>query len=159
MYVRVEPSGCCERKGMVQVRFSMYLEPTDYGYDKHCVQLPVIPEEGYQGKVDEMGEPVDIEDYNKWLDGLPKEWQNNPFHNHFIYVEPDTTDKEILDIGEAFLHECYIKWAQDLSLTGADQPRNNALPFKKPSVIDAARIAACEDKVRYLKVTNLERGA
>ena len=51
MRVKVEPSGCCERKGLVQVRFSMYLEPEDYGYDKHYVQVLIIPEGGYTGKV------------------------------------------------------------------------------------------------------------
>ena len=98
MQVEIEPTGCCEHKGMVQVRFCMYLEPGDYGYATHHVQLPIIPEGGYQGKVDEIGQPIDREAYDKWLDGLPKQWQNNPFHNHFIQVEPTATDEEILDI-------------------------------------------------------------
>lgn len=63
MKVKVEPSGCCERKGMVQVRFSFYLDPTDYGYDKHHIEVPVIPEGGYPGKVDEQGSPIDIKDW------------------------------------------------------------------------------------------------
>ena len=150
MIVKVEPTGCCVRKGMAQVRFCMYLEPGDYGYDKHHVQLPVIPEEGYPGKVDEMGSPIDIEDYNKWLDGLPKEWQNNPFHNHFIYVEPDTTDEEILDIGEAFLGEAYKKWC------AGSFPDLKNKPHAKP-VIDASRLAACETKVHHLKQSTPER--
>ena len=150
MRVKVEPTGCCERKGMVQVRFCMYLEPGDYGYDKHHVQVPVIPEEGYQGKVDERGSPIDIEDYNKWLDSLPKEWQNNPFHNHFIYVEPNATDKQILDIGEAFLTEAYQKWAAHTF------PDLKNKPHTKP-VVDNARIAACETKAQHLKNTLLER--
>lgn len=152
MFVKVEPSGCCERKGMVQVRFCMYLELADYGYGKHHVNLPVIPKKGYQGKVDGMGSPIDMEDYNKWVDSLPKEWQNNPFHNHFIYVEPDTTDKEIVDIGQAFLHEAYVKWATDSKLDLV----NDALPFKKPLVIDAARIKACEDRVLSVKTITTE---
>jgi len=150
MFVKVEPSGCCERKGMVQVRFCMYLEPGDYGYDKHHVQLPVTPEEGYQGKVGDMGIPVDIDDYNRWIDTLPKIWQNNPFHNHFIYVEPDTSDEEIMDIGGAFLKEAYADWAIDK----APKPKNK--PHTMP-VIDASRITACEAKVQHLKVTLLER--
>ena len=153
MYVKVEPSGCCERKGMVQVRFCMYLDGKDYGYDKHHIQVPVIPKEGYPGKVDDTGMPLDIKDFNEWLDSLPKVWQNNPFHNHFIQVEPDTTDKTIMDIAEAFLHEAYIKWACEEKLDLV----NDALPFKKPSVIDDARIAACETRVQSVKVIVTER--
>jgi hypothetical protein len=53
--------------------------------------------------------------------------------------------------------ECYIKWAQDISLVGADQPRNDALPFTKPAVIDAARLSACEARVETVKQTTTER--
>ena len=150
MYVKVEPTGCCERKGMVQVRFCFYLEPTDYGYDKHHVQLPVIPEEGYQGKLGEMGAPLDIDDFNKWVDSLPKVWQNNPFHNHLTYVEPDATDKEIMDIGEAFLRQSYADWTANRT----PNPKNK--PYTQP-VIDNARIMACEAKVQHLKTIVLER--
>ena len=80
MLVKVEPTGCCERKGLVQIRFCMYLDEGDYGYDIHHVQV----------------------------DGV---WQTNPFHNHFIYVKPETPDRAIMDMGEAFLEEAYIKWA------------------------------------------------
>ena len=150
MYVRVEPSGCCERKGMVQVRFSMYLEPTDYGYDKHHVQVPVIPEEGYQGKVDAWGNPVNAKHFEKWIDALPKKWQNNPFHNHFIYVEPTISDESILAIAEETLHQAYKKWSADTF------PDVKNAPYAKP-IIDAARITACEAKVQHLKDTALER--
>ena len=34
MYFEIEPSGCCERNGMVQVRYSFYLDMEDEGYDK-----------------------------------------------------------------------------------------------------------------------------
>lgn len=118
MLIRVEPTGCCERKGMVRIRFCMYLERGDYGYA----------------------------------------WQNNPFHNHFIYVEPDTTDEEIMDIGEAFLDEAYIKWDSGLNLASSEyQLRNDALPFKKPLTVNKARLKAIADKVKHLKTTVLER--
>lgn len=151
MYIKVEPSGCCERKGLVQIRFCMYLDPKDYGYEKHHIQLPVIPKEGYQGKVNAIGIPADMDDYKKWVGGLPTTWQNNPFHNHFIYVEPDTTDKEIMDIGEAFLHEAYIKWACDEKLDLKNEPTTY------PSTIDITRLSAINTKVQSLKMTILER--
>lgn len=157
MYAKVEPSGCCERKGMVQVRFCMYLDPTDYGYEKHHIQVPDFIDQVYPGEVDTNGVPINKKQYNSWEASLPKVWLNNPFHNHFIQVEPETTDKEIMDIAEAFLHECYIKWAQDISLVGSEQPRNDALPFKKPQIIDAVRIAACEARVQSIKTITEER--
>jgi len=158
MYVKVEPSGCCEDKGLVRVRLDMFLDPEDYGYEKRYVQLPVIPAEGYRGEVDKIGMPADTKDYRAWKDSLPKVWQNNPFHSHFIYVEFDTTDKEIMDIGEAFLHECYIKWALDLGLASFEhQPRNNDLPFVFPETVTLERRATLDVRVQSLKTTTLER--
>jgi hypothetical protein len=136
----------------------MYLEPEDYGYEKHLVQVPVIPEGGYQGKVNEFGQPVDMEEYKAWIKSLPLVWQDNPFHNHFIQVDPDTSDEEIMDIAEAFLHECYIKWAQDLNLASVEhQPRNDILPFVRPGNISEARKLECEVKATMLKSSLLER--
>jgi hypothetical protein len=112
MYVKVEPSGCCERKGLVQVRFAMYLAPEDYAYEKH---------------------------------------KDTPFHNHFIYVEPDTTNEEIMDIGEAFLHEAYIKWASDKEL----DLRNEPVQFHIDTNI--SRKSSCEGKVTSIKSAQLER--
>lgn len=147
MFVRVEPSGCRERKGLVQIRFCMYLDEGDYGYDVHHVQVPVIPEEGYTGKVNEFGTPVDMKHYQEWLDSLPKMWQTNPFHNHFIYVEPEITDETIMDMGQAFLEEAYIKWAS-----------NEKLDLKNPTVkFHPNKPEAIEAKVKHLKETVLER--
>ena len=151
MYVKVEPSGCCERKGMVQIRFCMYLEPDDYGYEKHHIQVPIIPEGGYPGEVDAMGQPVDIKAYDAWIKSLPTVWQTNPFHNHFIQVEPDITDNGILDIGVECLKETYADWAASKK----PEPKNK--PHILPVLIDAARIKDCEDKIKHLKDTVLER--
>ncbi len=145
MYVKIEPSGCCERKGMVQVRLCMYLELDDYGYEKHYVQVPVFPPEGYPGKVDVTGAALDIKDYEKWVKGLPLVWQNNPFHNHFIYVEPDTMDDEIMDIGEAFLHEAGIKWDTDSKLDLENPSKDTFVPTLE-------RISECILRAKELKL-------
>jgi hypothetical protein len=129
---------------MVQVRFCMYLESGDYGYERHYVEVPVIPEGGYPGKVDEAGRPVDLVDYQKWIDGLSKTWQNNPFHNHFVYVEPTATDKEILDLAEAYLHEAYTKWATDSKLDLV-----NHVTF--PQSVNTQRKADCIAKADAVK--------
>jgi|APSaa5957512622_1039677.scaffolds.fasta_scaffold52895_2 hypothetical protein len=43
MHVSVEPSGCCENNGLVQVRLCMYLDVGDYGYERHSVEGGVNP--------------------------------------------------------------------------------------------------------------------
>lgn len=136
MYVKIDPSGCTERKGLVQVRFAMYLDPGDYGYDVYHVQVPerALTEE-------ELDDPA-------LADLVPLKWQTNPFHNHFIYVEPETLDKNIMDIGEAFLREAYSKWANDEKL----DLKNPPLAF--PATFDSDALAA---KIQSLKMSKLER--
>ncbi|KKL83936.1 hypothetical protein LCGC14_1969750 [marine sediment metagenome] len=136
MYVKIEPSGCRERKGLVQVRFAMYLDPSDYGYDVHHVQ---VPERALtEAELDDPGLAALV----------PLVWQTNPLHNHFIYVEPSTPDSQIMDIGVAFLHEAYTKWASDEKLDLKNPP------FEFPATFDSGALAA---KVQSLKVTKLER--
>ncbi len=141
MFVKIEPSGCCERRGMVQIRLCMYLDSKDYGYEKHYVQVPersLIEDEAKDPKL---------------ADKVPKVWQNNPFHNHFIQVEPDTSEKEIMDIAEAFLHEAYIKWSSDVKLDLV----NDDLPFIKPQIVTPQRKSQCEARVESVKVITTER--
>jgi hypothetical protein len=138
MYVEIEQSGCCERKGLMQVRFCLYLEPGDYGYEQHHLTVPVYPypderlggywgevhpkgttvtktdkETGKKYEIDISGQPIDEDDYRHWVQTLPTTEIDNPFHNHFIYVEPEITDEILLDMGQAFLEEAYIKRACD----------------------------------------------
>lgn len=122
MYIKVEPSGCREHKGLVQVRYSMYLEPGDYGYSIHHIHLETSP-------------------------GV-KVWQNNPFHNHFIYVKPETTDEDIINIGEELLRKAYTLWRSQ------QKPDlvNPKIVF--PTVFDKAKVIA---KVKHLTETKLER--
>ena len=155
MYIKVEPSGCCERKGMVQIRLCMYLDPTDYGYERHYVNVidtnSAAYLKGYKGEVDAMGRPIDQADYDSWFNSLPKVWQNNPFHNHFVYVEPDITDIEIMQIGEAFLAKSYVRWGNNEKL----DLKNPPISF--PSIVDNTRKKAVETKVKHLEDTVLEK--
>ncbi len=109
---KIEPTGCTVRKGKVQLRFSFYLEPGDPRYEEHHIQVPIIPEGGYPDEVDAEGAPVDQEHYNSWLESLPKKWQDNPFHNHFVYVDADTPDFEIKQLMTETLEEFYGIWAK-----------------------------------------------
>ncbi|MFA5436358.1 MAG: hypothetical protein WC372_10020 [Candidatus Neomarinimicrobiota bacterium] len=149
MYCKIEPTGCCERKGLVQIRLCFYLDKDDYGYGKHHIQVPDFTDAKYEGKVDELGNPVDMDAYKKWVDSLPKIWQNNPFHNHFIYVDPDTSELEIFDLAEAYLHEAYIKWATD---TMIDCRNYNTFPVNVNPVLKLA----CENKAAIVKNINTE---
>ena len=106
----IEPTGCCEHKGMRQIRLCFYLEPGDARYNEHHVNMPVIPKNGYPGKKDEQGQPESMDDARSWVDSLPKKWQTNPFHNHFIYVALDATDEEIAKQADALLPQFYGQW-------------------------------------------------
>lgn len=108
---KIEVTGISVRKGKVQLRFSFYLKPTDARYEEHHIQVPIIPEGGYPGEVDERGTPIDIEDYDKWIESLPKKWVTNPFHNHFVWVSPDTPDNEIKKLMQDSLAEFYGIWS------------------------------------------------
>jgi len=94
-YARIEPSGCGIHKNKAKLRLDFFMNPDDPYYDKHHVYVPVIPGEGYPGKVDKYGNPKDQADFNAWIASLPHIWQNNPFHSHFIYPDKGVTDESI----------------------------------------------------------------
>lgn len=144
MYYEVEQSGCCEHEGMVQVRFSVYLEPGDYGYSKHNVLVPVIPEGGYPGAVI-GGIPQDATHFKNWLESLPTQLVNNPFHNHFVYLEPPVTDPELHVHGKRILKEAMDHWEKDRT----PHIKNDPVVFdKNPSESRRNQIA---NKVNDLK--------
>jgi hypothetical protein len=131
-YFKIEKSGCCEHKGLCQVRADFYREEGDKGYA--LTDVRIIPKEGYQGKVEGiMNRPVDMEDYKKWYDSLPTEKRLLPFHTHFIYFEPQHTDEEIL-----FCFEIAKTWLEK------NEPMNNVKPVWKEtlSADSSARISA-----------------
>jgi hypothetical protein len=125
MFVRVEPSGCTERKGMVQVRLDFFLEEGDARYKERRIEVPS----------ETKGETVTI---------------SAPFHCHFIYVAPDTSEKAILDIAERFLKQAYGFWENEQFPALVNEPHT------KPT-ITAARKAACMEKVSALTAATLER--
>ena len=116
----------------------MYLDPGDYGYKAHHVQVPERPLTEA-----ELDSPA-------LASLVPLKWQTNPFHNHFIYADPETPDDEIMDVGEAFLHEAYIKWARDENLDLKNPP------FTFPTTFDSGLLAA---RVQFLRAARLQRRA
>ena len=145
MFFKVNITGCSERKGLVEVRYDLYLDPTDERYSEHYVQVPVIPKGVYTGKVDEEGSPVDQVDYDKWLDGLKKVYQHNPFCCHFCQFEPTVTDAEIEYVGKLALDMAYKNWVNN------NLKANKNLPVTFSA--NPTKIAACATRVATIKET------
>lgn len=85
-------------EGIMRIRINTYREPGEIGYEEHHIQVPVIPLEGYSGKKDKEGNPINQKDYDIWIESLPKVWQNNPCLNQFIQVPLNTPQEKIAEI-------------------------------------------------------------
>lgn len=94
-YVKIEPSGCHERNGIIQVRLDFFLDEGDYRYNDFHIKTLDLPE-------DEKGKVLinNDEEYQEELKTKPFKWVDAPFHIHLIYVSEDTPDSEIDDIAE-----------------------------------------------------------
>lgn len=139
---KIEPTGLGVRNGKVQLRFSFYLELNDPRYEEHYVQVSVIPEGGYLGKVNAEGDPIDMNNYDKWLEDLPKVWQNNPFHNHFEYVDAMTTDEEIRRLLTIRLIKFFSIWKHGGDILGVWTPK-----YLVTGDISIQNINSCEVRV------------
>jgi hypothetical protein len=102
MFFKVNKTGCSVRKGLCQVRFDLYLDEEDEGYNEHYVEVPDIPE---GAKV-----PEDEKERSEWLNSLPRKWQHNPFCCHFCQFEPTVTDEEIVFVGDLALDVAWKNW-------------------------------------------------
>jgi len=119
-YAVIEKSGSGIVKDVVKLRVDYFLNPDDPNYERHYVNVPVIPPEGYPGKVDKEGNPKDQKDYDAWLESLPHVWQNNPFHSHKIWLPKEPTDNYIKAQIERTLNYFY---------TFHQQSWNTGVPF------------------------------
>ena len=147
MHYKIEPSGCCEVKGLMQIRFCLYLEAGDYGYEKHHITVPVFPKEGYPGKMDVNGTPIDIKDYEKWVKGLPTQEQDNPFHNHFAYVPQEITDDGLHALGKQIIQDAMERWEKNETPdVKTNMPQFDNTPNNSKSVLIEARIADIKTK-------------
>jgi hypothetical protein len=137
-HVKIEPTGCHERNGIIQVRLDFFLDEGDYRYNDFHIKTLDLPK-------DEKGKVLinNDEEYQEELKTKPFKWVDAPFHIHLIYVSEDTPDSEIDDIAEAFLHEAYFK-------LGSDAPRdlvNNYLP-KTVKSFDTKKLSSRVDAIR-----------
>lgn len=136
MFFKINKTGCNIRKGLVQVRYDLYLDEKDYNYEAHYVDVPDI------SKFD--GTP---EEYEKWLETAPMIKQHNPFCCHFCQFNADVTDEEILYVGELALDMAYKNWCKD------DLHLNKNLPVK----FDATKKADSEVRVSSILTTDFTK--
>ncbi len=103
--VKFEPSGTHIKNDQLKIRLDVYLGESYESYKDYYVS--VVDEKsiefqlGYKGELDKDGNPVDSEDYQKWIDGLPHIMQLNPVLSVFVSINKDITVTELQD---------YIKW-------------------------------------------------
>ena len=91
MQVKFNPTGTHIKEDLLKIRLDLYPDLDDRTYSTHYLRVPVIPGSGYTGEVDETGSPVDREDFDSWLAGLPHIWQLNPCLCVFIVVDENIT--------------------------------------------------------------------
>lgn len=147
-YYKINPTGCGENKGLVEVRYDCYLSRDDTGNEQHYVTVPDFTDAVYEGKIGDMG-PEDVEDYRKWVESLPTITRNNPFCCHFVQFEASVTDEEIVKKGEEIL-----KMAFDNFQKGALHENKNA-PFtlsKEPDKQESALRASSIKTTDYVVV-------
>lgn len=135
-FFKIEKSGCCEHKGLCQVQANYYYDEKDKEYA--LTPVKIYPEEGYPGKVDEFGSPIDEKDYQTWEDSLPVEMINAPFRIRLIYFEPHHTEEEIL-----FCFELARIWYQK-----KEYKRNI------PSQWDTTKQELSQARIEQLKLTD-----
>lgn len=152
-YVKIEPSGCCIHKGWIQVRLSFYLEPTDPRYNEHHVYVVDTTSQawlrGYKGKVDSMGSPINQADYDTWVAGLPHIWRDNPFHNHFIFVDSTTSATEILKQAQDSFNEFFAGWAEGKDMTQVWLSK--ARPMLTSKTLSPAQLSSANTRLSQIK--------
>jgi hypothetical protein len=88
-----------EFHGNIALKIEFYLEPADLRYSDTYVQVVDTKSAeflaGYPGKLNPNGTPKNQAAYDAWMVTLPKVWQLNPFHTHFVYFDPDFTEAEV----------------------------------------------------------------
>jgi hypothetical protein len=109
-------------KGVLKAGISVIPEEGDRSYAVQHVQIPVIPEGGYPGKLDKEGSPLDQRDYDNWLASLPKIWVTNPTFTHFIKVDPDWSKTRLeQEIQEIFTPDVLHSADAFLATRGRDE--------------------------------------
>lgn len=145
MHFKINKTGCNVRRGLCEVRFDLFLDEGDEGFEEHYVEVLQLPPEGYPGAMHGLA-PESMDDYYAWLNSLPKAWQHNPFCCHFCQFEPDVSDEEILLRGEQVLEMAGQNWkVRDLRLN-----KNPPVRFS----MDSGQHTRCVNRVKSIMAKN-----
>ncbi|GAG94000.1 unnamed protein product, partial [marine sediment metagenome] len=81
-----------------------------------------------------------------------KEWRNNPFHNHFVYVDADTPDSVIKQLMTESLEEFYGIWAENEDILKAwkERPLKSKRGFVAGDLSDG-NIESCQRRVQAIR--------
>lgn len=166
MYAVIETSGCSVRRGAVQIRIDLFLEPGDLKYDEHHLWVVDTDSDAYKAgfhgaalpnwdyKADDNGHYLNKDEYDRWKaefdrhmfeyqawqDSLPHKWQDAPFHSHFVQLSPDVTDAEIQKILKNVADEFGAEWnkGSDLGQYWNRKPKKKVYaPFKVDAPFEA----------------------
>ena len=167
MYAKIDRSGCLEYHGNVMVRFSFYLDEKDARYKEHHIFAvdETSPEfkAGYQGKVDKLDNPVSDKGYKKWIDSCPHYWRDNPFHNHFVYADPDVSNEELQALAEYHLANFYEAWRLKKTIRSGWDTKHRIRPLRYEDVdspqIFKQRKAQCDARVAEIKSLDISLGS
>lgn len=91
----------------------------------------------------------DDHDYSVHYVQVEGVWHNNPFHNHFIIVDPYISDEDILKEADKWCKAAYKDWKKDDPI----DLKNDKTTFPDP--VTPEQQAACEALVAHLEVTPL----
>ena len=139
-----------EFHGNIAVKLEFYLNPEDYGYEQTYVGVPDFTGATYKGKLAKDGQPRDAADYEAWVDSLPRKWQLNPFHNHFIYLPPDYSKADVEAQIAFHLPNFYAAWSAGKTMRSgwATEKRIRPVRFDKVHPADyEARKIACLSRI------------
>ena len=114
MRVKFNPTGTHVHKDFLKVRLDFDPDITDKTYQLHHVYMPVYPKEGYTGKVDEFGTPIDQKAYDTWVESLPHIWQLNPCLCAFFTIDEMLSKDDLMGFMEQRLTPDVVKTIDDV---------------------------------------------
>ncbi len=151
--IKFEPSGThVDSKGNLKIRLDFYPTPTSKCYELYHTETvdETSPEflAGYKGKLDKDGNPVNLVDYQKWQDGLPKHWVVNPCLCHFITVPPDVTKADIDSIIATYFTGNVTATIDDImSRTGEHETAHLISPYmRSKTTMTSAKVSKTDEE-------------
>lgn len=112
------PTGTKIEDNFLKIRLDFYPSEKSLCYDKYYISVP-IGVENYLGKVDKDGYPLDWDDFNRWVDGLPREWKLTYAFGLFVKAPESIDTAQLNTFIEQVLHADVVA-SIDYALTQPD---------------------------------------